>query len=584
MATGYSILKNNVYHGPDSSVYASVGNIGPLEAVTVLATSQGWYHIEYNVSGTSQKKTGYVPQSTLTNISGSITEEDFNGGYCYASNLLDVNTCSNFSLTAPVGKLGQYEGCTRLSSSNNISFIEYSTANGTKRGYVYSQYLVSPCQTIVCVANENITVYSGPSSSYAQLGSVFTGELVSLLAKEGNTAYVEYNTIGGRKRGYIDWTKLSPKNYTSGTAFADFYATTHANTKKNAWVTDRQTVYGGPNTTYTNTGVVNLEDIIDFDTKSGSHFPLTYIEYYITGSTQKKCGYINPSSISTDIPMEHNTLSELNNSYPYFGSKISYGTSQLNRPLFYYKAGTGSNHLFLVFAQHGWEDGLKTDGNYYHGDGNMLVRIARNFLERFSSDNEINPSVRNTILQNWKIYVFPCNNPDGIVNGYTINGFGRCLLNGVDPNRSWPANFPSNTATSTANDRRYYTTNKALSGAELQSLYTALRANRGSGSNVLIDTHGWLNQTIGSSQIASYYRGPLGITSVHEYNNYGNGFIVNWARQPIAIPSETDNVKAGLGADSLLIELPPTTDYSVNKIEGYYGSKFFQSTIQLLTV
>lgn len=585
--TGFATVLTNVYHGPDSNVYASVGSIGPLETVNILATSKGWYHIEYSVGNTNQRKAGYVPQSSLTNISGGTpTEEDFYGGYCYASTELDVRTCDDFSRTAAVGTLGQYEGCTFLFSymvgSSNIAFIEYSTANGTKRGYVYSNYLVFPYETIVCVANEELIVYSGPSTSHAQLGTIYTNELMSLLAKEGNMIYVEYNTTGGRKRGYVDWTKVDPRDFTPGTVFRDFYRTTQSgNINQGAWVSSRQVVYGGPNTTYANTGVVNCEDIIDYNTENSPQFPLTYIEYYITGSTQKKCGYIDPSSIDTSVPMEHNTLTQLNDSYSYFGNKIYYGKSQLNRDTHYYKAGTGPNHLFLVFAQHGWEDGTKSDGNFYHGDGNMLVRIAKNFIERFTSNTELDESTRNTILQNWTIFVFPCNNPDGIVNGNQNYGFGRCLYNGIDPNRSWPTSFPSNTARDTAAQRRQYTSDTALNGSELQNLYNTLRENIGSGKNVLIDIHGWLNETIGNDTIGTIYRNQFGMST--HVPSYGSGYLINWARQPISISNETTNNKPGLGADSMLLELPSTNNYEVDKIEGDYGNKFFQATKTLLT-
>jgi hypothetical protein len=39
---------------------------------------------------------------------------------------------------------------------------------------------------------------------------------------------------------------------------------------------------------------------------------------------------------------------------------------------------------------------------------------------------------------------------------------------------------------------------------------------------------------------------------------------------------------AGLGAITGLLELPPTTDYTVPNIEGNYGAKFFDATIKLL--
>lgn len=569
-----------VYYGPDSNVYASVGRVSQNEPVYILATSRGWYHIEYGVNGTNQRKHGYIPYSAISKYSGGTpTEEDFYGGYCYASTELDVRTCDNFSLTAPVGTLGKYEGCTFLFSyklgDKNIAFIEYSTSTGTKRGYVYSQYLIFPHETLVCIANENLTVYSGPSSNHAQLGSVYAGELVSVLAKESNTIYVEYNTIGGRKRGYIDWTKVNPRNYTKGMVFPDFYITTHASVKLSGWVSNRQIVYGGPNTTYANTGAVNLEDVIDFNTEANPIFPLTYIEYYITGTTQKKCGYIDPGSINTGSKMEHNTLSELNNSYAHFGSKIFYGTSQLNRDLFYYKAGSGNKHLFLVFAQHGWEDGKVADGSYYHGDGNMLVRISRNFLESFSSNLEVSNERRNNILKNWTIYVFPYINPDGIINGHTIEGFGRSYYNNIDPNRSWPKNFKP------IYNKRNFTGDTPLGAVEMRSLKNVLVNNIGSSKNVLLDIHGWDNEIItADNKLGGFYTSQFGFSQRSPLND--SGYLMGWAKNAPTISSSDVNNQPGLGATTAILEFTPTTDYSVSNIEGNYGKKFFNSTISLL--
>lgn len=194
-----------VYHGPDATDYATVGSVNQNESVYLLATSKGWYHIEYNVTSTGKHKTGYVHASSVSSISGnSLIEEDFYGGFCFATTELDVRTCDIFSLTAPVGTLYKHEGCTLLFCSevngNNIAFIEYATSSGTKRGYVYSKYLSSPLKTIVGIVKESINVYGGPDSNYAKIGALGAGELVSVLAKEGNNIYVEYNTNSRKKK------------------------------------------------------------------------------------------------------------------------------------------------------------------------------------------------------------------------------------------------------------------------------------------------------------------------------------------------------------------------------------------------
>ena len=85
----------------------------------------------------------------------------------------------------------------------------------------------------------------------------------------------------------------------------------------------------------------------------------------------------------------------------------------------------------------------------------------------------------NTILSKWTIYLFPGINNDGIVNGYSNNGFGRCLKNGIDPNRAWPGNFEP------VYSPRNYTGSTYLNAQELVSLKNVLTSNIGSGKIVL---------------------------------------------------------------------------------------------------
>ena len=576
--TGFDQNSDTVYHGPNSTDYATVGSIGPNETVNILATSMGWYHIEYDVGTSGKRKAGYVPQSVLTNVSGGTpTEEDFYGGYCYATTELDVRTCDDFNLTAPVGTLFKHEGCTFLFSyefnGKNIAFIEYATSSGTKRGYVYSQYLSFPFETIVCIVKEAINVYGGPGSNCAIIGALGAGELVSLLAKEGNEIYVEYNTKNGRKRGYIAWDKVDPRDYTPGTMFPDFYTN-----GVSAYAIDENIiVYGGPNSNYAQLGSVKNEEVTNFNTNKVNTneygFEYTCIEYTVTATGQRKRGYVLASKIvNGNLPEENNPLESFNNSYNHFGSKISYGQTQKGRNMFYYKFGNGANHLFLTFALHGWEDGTKSDGTYYHGDGNMLLKIAKRFMQNFSN---LSTERLNQLKEKWSIYVFPGINLDGIVNGNSNNGFGRCLYNKLDPNRNWGGNFKANNPSV-----RYKTGSAPFQGIELSNLRDCLRNNRGSGKNVLVDIHGWFNQTVGNSNIGQYYWNSMGIPSSRHSYGYGEGYLIAWAKNSPTLAQSNSNYP-GLGADSCLLELTPTTNYSDSNMQSY-GDKFFNGTLNLL--
>lgn len=586
---------SNVYHGPDSSNYAKVGSIDAGEdPVYILATSMGWYHIEYLVTSTGKHKSGYIPASVVSSYSGGTpNEEDFYGGYCYATTELDVRTCDDFNLTAPVGTLFKHEGCTMIfhydfvdgDRTYHVAFIEYSTSSGVKRGYVYNKYLSFPCETCVAVMNEKATVYAGPNSGFASIGSISKGEFISIIAKESNDIYVEYNTTNGRKRGYIKYSQVTP--YHRPAVFPDFYT----NGTQSHIVDERVVVYGGPNSNYAELGAVRNEEVTCFNTNKTNTdeytFEYTCIEYTVGTTGQRKRGYVLASKVIVgNLPEENNSIENFDNKYSNFGTRIIYGQTQKGRNMSYYKCGFGPNKLFLVFAQHGWEDGVKADGTYYHGDGNMLLKIAKNFMIRFA---KLNSTRIEQITRKWTIYLFPGINLDGIINGNTNDGFGRCFYNGIDANRSWPGDFKI------FNNSRNKTGNSYLGAKELQQLkdtLVKLRGNTYSGisgpKTVLLDIHGWENSFLSNStELANYYLSEMkNINSAFRYKDTTgsttiNGFLMKWAHNAITMGTSSTDM-AGLGATTGLLELPPTTDYSDNNILNNYGLRFFNGTINLL--
>lgn len=595
--TGFATELITVYHGPDESVYAQVGSIGPNETVNILAKSMGWYHIEYTVGTTTQRKTGYVPMSSLSNITGdTVTEEDFYGGYCYATTELDVRTCDVFENTAPVGTLFENEGCTMLFSyyvgDKEVAFIEYSTSSGTKRGYVYAQYLRFPIETRICVANDIVPVYGSPNFEDAvRLGTIYKNELMSIIAKGrtniprntelfdySNIIYVEYNTVKGRKRGYIQWDKVTLYDYSDTIIFNDFYqksinADCHINDEPEAIK-----VYGGPSVAYAELGSVNCENIVCFWTNTNEN-NFTCIEYSVTKTGKIKRGYIDVSKVNMgNLEIESNPIEDLTVQYPHF-TRVVYGQTQRNRDMVYYKTGNGPNHLFLTFALHGWEDGTTEDGRYYHGDGNMLIKVAKRFLQKFG---ELSVDKINEIKNKCTIFVFPGINLDGIVEGYSNNSFGRCLFSGLDPNRNWPGDFEVN-----INNSRYKTGSKYLGNEdngsdaiELINLKSVITQNVGSQENVLIDVHGWYNQTIGNIDLGAFYCNEFNIPIDRHSFSYGSGYLIAWARNHLDIVATNQNLP-GIGAKTCLLELPATNDYSDLKMYEY-GDKFFEGTIKLI--
>ncbi len=178
---------------------------------------------------------------------------------------------------------------------------------------------------------------------------------------------------------------------------------------------------------------------------------------------------------------------------------LTYGTSGSGKyPLTAYQIGDGENVMVLTFAIHGWED-------HYSADGQSLVYLAelvKEFLQKNYGAVGTN---------GWTVYVLPCLNPDGTYDGTTSSGPGRCTLyrydengvlirGGLDMNRSFPYRFTPFT------DSRNYNGTAPLQCPEAQALAAFVQDVRGSGVNVLIDTHGWYSQLIAKNVGGKLYQ------------------------------------------------------------------------------
>ena len=241
------------------------------------------------------------------------------------------------------------------------------------------------------------------------------------------------------------------------------------------------------------------------------------------------------------------TLPRVGN-YVHFTSG-TYGKSGLGEDLKWYKIGTGPNVVFAVFAQHGWEDA-------WSADGAELVKIADRVMENLSSMNQ-------NIFYDWTVYIIPYANPDGITSGYTNNGPGRCTVTTeIDMNRCWPADF-----TPVTSSDRNYTGKSPLGAPEASQLERFLSSNMGKYTNVVLDVHGWLNQTIGNSQVGNYFVNEFKGNGFYHKSSHGRGYLETWAYNK--------------GAESCLVEFPmPKNAASI--ISNDYSGKFTNALVNMM--
>ena len=219
----------------------------------------------------------------------------------------------------------------------------------------------------------------------------------------------------------------------------------------------------------------------------------------------------------------------------------------------YYKYGKGTKTLFATFSIHGFEDA-------YAHDGSELTYIAEQF------NNYLNSNISEEIVNKWTIYIFPNLNPDGQTHGWTNNGPGRTTLysaepqnKGIDMNRNWSAGYTR------YKDARNYNGTAAFQAYEAKYLREFILNHQGS-NNILVDTHGWLNETIGNNELGVYYRQQFGMST--HIGSYGNGYLINWART-------LANTR------SVLVELPEVKNHS-QVLNNNYVQKYINATMNLL--
>lgn len=285
--------------------------------------------------------------------------------------------------------------------------------------------------------------------------------------------------------------------------------------------------------------------------------------------SNKKIGKYNEFEVKT----QNNSLS-----FSRFYTEGTYGSSGLKikgdsrgSSLKYYKIGNGPNVFFATFAIHGWEDNFAFDGK-------ELTKIAESFKNRLYEMQDFD------FTDKWTIYIFPSLNPDGEYHGWSHNEEGRTTYysaapaqnnvpahKGVDMNRTWSTGWIKYSY-SNSNGYRNYNGTEPFQAYEARALRDFILDHRSTnGQTILVDLHGWLNETMGDNDIGWFYRNELGLPK--HISAYGMGYLINWARANLGSNGKT--------ARSCLVELPEA--YSAKQVSDWgLANKYTDATIKML--
>lgn len=208
-----------------------------------------------------------------------------------------------------------------------------------------------------------------------------------------------------------------------------------------------------------------------------------------------------------------------------------YGQSVLGRDLICYSIAPKSYNktILLEFEIHGFED------EYAH-DGQILVDTANDLIQHYSALDDLNQT---------RLLIIPSSNPDGLADGTTNNGFGRCNADGIDLNRDFDANYVP-----TLTKGRNYTP-YAFSGKEscaLRDLYYEYHPD------IVIDFHGWESSVIGDDRLKKAFNEELGLRISSSFtSSNAKGYFSNWAHQQ--------------GSLAMLVEFTSSTSIDISKLE-----------------
>ena len=167
-----------------------------------------------------------------------------------------------------------------------------------------------------------------------------------------------------------------------------------------------------------------------------------------------------------------------------------YGTSEMGKELICHVVGdeTAKRSLLMIFGVHGFED------DYPH-DGQVLRLIAEEVIAHYAAAPEK--------LADCCLYIVPTANPDGLQDGKTQNGFGRCNANGLDINRDFPVNWKKRT------DDRNRTGDEPFSTAEARAIRDLVERIKPTWA---MDVHGWINASYGDGAMARTFARPFRFT------------------------------------------------------------------------
>ena len=172
---------------------------------------------------------------------------------------------------------------------------------------------------------------------------------------------------------------------------------------------------------------------------------------------------------------------------PVIPETFVYGTSELGRELICHRVGpeAAARSMLMVFGVHGYEDDFDRDGE-------VLKLIAEHIIAHYT----VHPEQ----LKDFCLYIVPVANPDGLLEGKSKDGFGRCNANGLDINRDFPVGWTKKTTKRNKTGKEPFSTAEARA---IRDLVETVKPTYG------MDIHGWIKASYGTGKMAKIFAEPF---------------------------------------------------------------------------
>lgn len=205
-----------------------------------------------------------------------------------------------------------------------------------------------------------------------------------------------------------------------------------------------------------------------------------------------------------------------------FHSSLVYGYSELGRDLICHRIGRpeSTQSLLMVFGIHGFEDA-------FDHDGEVLKQIAESLISHYTANTGE--------LGNLCLYIVPCANPDGLIDGTTHQGFGRCNANEIDVNRDFPFNWIESAIPRNQTGETPFATAESRA---IRDLVEMIQPTYG------MDIHGWKEASYGNGDMAEVFAKPFRF-EIKRLST--EGMLCAWLNS--------------ITEEAILLELPPFPDF-----------------------